>query len=151
MGHLDEPSEPKALALGLTQQWVKPPQIVIFKLTNMLDKTVDVWIDACLSVMQECNLAKRPLLVLQDLSHPHVHQTTYSRVRGNGVALAYPDLPGRVAFVLAENYAAQRARRFVEAQTKETRERAICVVFEEALAWLKAYQPTPPPTEEDLG
>jgi len=121
---------------GLTCEVVQNGQIIIFTLTDMHNATVDAWVEHCLNMMKQCVEDKRPLLVLQDLSCPGVGQTTYSLIRGQDVTHAYPELKGRVAFVLSETFVAQRTRRFVEAQPTEARERQIFSNRAAALAWL---------------
>jgi hypothetical protein len=128
--------KPERLAPGLTRERLAEGRVVAFTLMDLSEQTVDIWIKACLDEMAACIEQKRPILVLQDLARPGVIQTNYSRERGNEVTSAYPELDGRVAFVLMPGLVAQRVGRYVRGQSNEYRERRFFESRDEALAWL---------------
>lgn len=135
-------SQPEQLAAGLLREYAAGGRIVIFTLSALSDKTVDVWVAACLAEMQVCVAEERPILVMQDLARPTVIQTPYSREQGNSVTNAYPELGGRIAFVLERSTASLRVGRYVKGQEHEYRERHIFVSRDDALVWLMELVPS---------
>jgi hypothetical protein len=117
--------------------------IVAFKILDMTPVAVDQWVDACRNEMETCVKEERPLLILQDLSESAAQQTAYSKVRGRELTTAYPELRGRVAFVLSKTLSTYRVRHFVKGQELEARERQIFLTREEAIEWLKEFLPEP--------
>jgi len=114
-------------------------RIVVFTLHDMANDTVNHWIAACLEEMKRCEEEHRPILILQDLSHPAVCQTEYSRERGQEVTTACPDLPGRIAFILQPgSVTTTRIGRFVRGQQLHCRDRQVFFSRDEALDWLRS-------------
>jgi hypothetical protein len=138
------PSGVEHIGAGVTRERLDEGRIVVFTLSDMSTESVDIWVDACLDAMRDCVEAQRPLLVVQDLSTPGVMQTDYSRSRGNTVTTAYPELEGRIAFVLPEAIVtAYRIGRYVRGQGNQYRRRQLFITREEALAWLRAWPGEP--------
>lgn len=131
------PNGETALSGGLIMERLEPGPVVIFTLSDMRRDTVDAWIDACLAEMRACVKAGRPLRVVQDLSHPAAIHTPYSQKRGLEVTEAYPELGGRVAFVLAESLEATRTQLYIRGQPHRYRQRDVFFSREEAIAWVR--------------
>lgn len=129
----------ETLATGLTYEVLEEGQIHVFKLSNMSRDTVDVWVKQCLEAMRQCHEAGQPIRVLQDLRSPNAGHTPYSEDKGKLISAAYPDLRGRVAFVLPPSVMAQLIRIYVRSTQQEspTRERRAFENYEAALAWLR--------------
>ena len=135
-------TQPQQLATGLLRSYAAGGRVVIYTLSSLSNDTVDVWVASCLAEMETCIAEDRPLLVLQDLARPTVVQTPYSREQGNTVTHSYPELGGRIAFMLQHNTASQRVGRYVKGQNHEYRERQIFTSREDALAWLMELVPS---------
>lgn len=138
----DLPTERNELVSGLYVERVDDGQIVIFTILKMVRTVVDAWIDACNEEMRICLEQGRNLSILQDLSDRHVTQTPYSRERGQDIVDAYPDLTGRIAFVLPDTPDNQRIRLFVQRQEHQYRERKVFFSRDEGLAWLREALPS---------
>lgn len=137
------------LSPSVTREDLCNGQIVVFTLTDMTRKTVDVWAEACIEVMTTCHAEGRPILVLQDFSRQGVVNTPYSTERGKVIADLYPDLKGRTAFLLPPNQEGLRIKLYMKRTVNQrTRERDAFDTREEALAWLQAWVKVPCPERE---
>jgi hypothetical protein len=88
--------------------------------------------------MKACYEGQRPVLILQDLSNPHVAQTPYSRKRGQAITDLYPELRGRIAFILPNTLQSLRIQLFLRKDVQNrARLRDVFFSREQALAWLK--------------
>lgn len=132
----DDESKVEYLTTKVSRQFVWGRRAVIYTVQHLADRHVDVWVNACLEFMGECVQVGQPLLVLQDLSSMQVYQTDYSQQRGNEVTHAFPELQGRIAFVLPDTLASRRIRHFVHSQKLDSRERQVFFDRQEALEWL---------------
>ncbi len=130
-------TQPEHLARGVMREVLDDGGIVVFTLIDLADETVDVWVEACLELMERCRDEGQPLRVLQDLARPGVVQTAYSRARGNTVTNAFPDLKGRIGYVMQPGITSQRVGRYVQGQEHHYRERRIFYDRDEAIAWLR--------------
>ena len=130
-------AQPEHLARGVMREVLDKGRITVFTLIDLADETVDVWVEACLDLMEHCRDEGQPLRILQDLARPGVVQTAYSRARGNTVTNAFPDLEGRIGYVMQPGITSQRVGRYVQGQEHHYRERHIFYSREEALAWLR--------------
>jgi len=126
----------ESLTPTLTQENLYAGRIVVFTLSSMTRETIDAWVDGCLAYMKSCWGAGEPLLLLQDLSHQHIAQTPYAKQRGTELSQAYPELGGRVGFVLPRSANAQNIRLFARSLSNQRREHSIFMNREQALAWL---------------
>lgn len=126
------------LAEGLLRAYDCDGQIVIFRLTNMTRKTLDVWYEACQSYMRQCLDEQRPSLILQDYSSPNMALTPYFGHHGQLLTNSYPELSGRTAILLPSSLEAHRLRLYLmKSVNKNTRQRNIFATQGEALRWLK--------------
>lgn len=130
-------TEDETLTAGLMREVLDDGKIIIFTLTDMTRDTVDAWVDGCIDAMRKCSEEKRPLLIVQDLSDPNISQTPYSKQRGAETTDAYPDVFGRIAFILPETVLADPIRKFMRSQPNQSRNRDAFHTREEALAWLR--------------
>lgn len=132
------------LSPTVTRETLCNEQIVIFTLSDMTRKTVDVWAEACIELMQTCHTEGRPILVLQDFSRQGVVNTPYSAERGKAIADMYPDLKGRTAFLLPPNTDGLRIKLYMKRTVNQhTRQRDAFDTREEALGWLREWLTTP--------
>jgi hypothetical protein len=134
---MDESTTQQELVPGIHREALYNGRLVVFKIEKMTRKVVDAWIDACDKEMQRCLEEARPLLILQDLASPNASQTPYSRERGATLQDAYPDLSGRIAYILPDTPDNQRIRLFIRRQPNTYRTRSIFFNRDEAVAWLR--------------
>ncbi len=130
--------EREQLGSGISRETLFDGHLTIFNLVDITRVTVDLWIEACHELMKMAIATNQPLFIIQDLSHPNVTQTPYSRTRGQELTEAYPDLRGFIAFVLPDAPDSQRIRLFVRRQNNRYRQREVFFAREDALAWIKA-------------
>ena len=133
----DDLPDSEKLLPGLSRIVLDDGRIKIFIVEKMTRSVVDAWIDACDTEMKTCLASGQPLRIVQDLSGPEVTQTPYSRARGQELTDAYPELGGRIAFVLPDTLANQRIRLFVLRQPHQYRQRRVFFDRDEAIAWVR--------------
>lgn len=124
------------LGTGITRELACDGRVTIFILSDMTRVTVDIWVDACDTLMRAAVEASAPVYIVQDLSHPNVTQTPYSQERGQALTEAYPELKGRIAVVLPNNHASHRIRLFIKRQNNHYRQREVFFTREAALEWM---------------
>ncbi|MCB9435930.1 MAG: hypothetical protein H6673_02935 [Anaerolineales bacterium] len=126
----------QVLGAGITCETLEDGCVTIFTLTDMTRITVDIWVDACDTLMRTAVDTHTPVRIIQDLSHPNVTQTPYSQERGQALQDAYPELQGRIAVILPNNHASHRIRLFFKRQNNRYRQRDVFFTREAALEWL---------------
>lgn len=132
----NSPDSIERLGTGITREVMFNGQVVIFNLSDLADATVDIWIEACLRRMHDCVDKNEPLLVLQNFSNRNIFQTEYSQKRGAELTALYPELKGRIAFLLPDTIQSRRIQVFIESQTNQSRERRVFFSRISAIRWL---------------
>lgn len=122
---------------GLYVNHVDDGQILVCTIENLPRSVIDAWIEICDQDMQKCLAEKRPVLILQNLSNSRATQTPYSKERGEELTESYPELTGRIAFVMPDTSDNQRLKLFVQRQPHQYRERRIFFNHDDAIAWLR--------------
>jgi hypothetical protein len=123
---------------GVVLEWVDNGRIVVFRLEQHSQKSVDFWFDVVSQVFADYPVDE-PLIVLHDMRQASIgpYLREKSKILTENAARFSK---GRFAVVMSDNPLAQLVRLFVNIQSRRltARERRAFTDYDEALTWLRA-------------